>query len=132
MNIEEEVLRGYRTVAVVGISDDPERPSHRVAAYLKENGYQVIPVNPKVKWVLGQLSYPDLLSIPVPFEIVDIFRRSEDVGPIVEQAVARGAKAIWMQEGIVNEEAAVKARQAGLKVVMDRCMMKEHRKLSSK
>ncbi|MCX8125681.1 MAG: CoA-binding protein [Dehalococcoidia bacterium] len=131
MTGEAEILRKYKTVAVVGLSDDPERPSYRVAAYLKDNGYRIIPVNPKVKWVLGELSYPDLLSIPVPFEIVDIFRRPEDVGPIVEQAIAKGARVIWMQEGITNEEAASRARQAGLQVVMDRCMMKEHRKLSS-
>ncbi|MEW6141674.1 MAG: CoA-binding protein [Chloroflexota bacterium] len=127
--LEEEVLRTYKTVAVVGLSDNPERASYRVASYLKEHNYQIVPVNPTVKWVLGQLCYPDLTSVPGPVEVVDIFRRSEDVGPIVDQAVAKGAKVIWMQEGIVNEEAAAKAMRAGLEVVMDRCMMKEHRKL---
>lgn len=126
---EEEILRNYKTVAVVGLSDNPERASYRVASYLKEHGYQIVPVNPAVKWVLGQLCYPDLASVSGPVEVVDVFRRPEDVGPIVDQAIAKGAKVIWMQEGIVNEEAAAKARQAGLKVVMDRCMMKEHRKL---
>ncbi len=126
---EEEILRTYKTVAVVGLSDNTERASYRVASYLKEHGYRIVPVNPTVRWVLGQLCYPDLASVPGQVEVVDIFRRPEEVGPIVEQSIAKGAKAIWMQEGIINEEAAAKARQAGLKVVMDRCMMKEHRKL---
>lgn len=126
--LEEEILKTYETVAVVGLSDNPDRASYRVASYLKEHGYQIVPVNPTVKWVLGQLCYPDLISVPVTVEIVDIFRRPEEVGAIVAQAIAKGAKVIWMQEGIVNEEAAAQARQAGLKVIMDRCMMKEHRK----
>ncbi len=121
----DKILTGYRTVAIVGASPDPERPSHRVAAFLKKEGYRIIPVTPNAREVVGEKAYPDLASIPVPVEVVDIFRRPEYVPPIVEEAIAIGARAIWMQEGIVNEEAAAKARKAGLLVVMDRCMMKE-------
>jgi predicted CoA-binding protein len=127
---EQEILRKYKAVAVVGLSENPERPSFRVASYLKEHGYRVIPVNPSVKWVLGMLCHPDVTSITETVEVVDIFRRSDEVGPIVDQAIRKGAKVIWMQEGIVNEEAAARARQAGLEVVMDHCMLKEHRKMS--
>jgi len=129
--VEEKILRECRTVAVVGVSPDSERPSHSVASYLSEHGYNVIPVNPRVKQVLGKVSYPDLSSIPEPVEVVDIFRRSEDVMPIVDEAIRIGAKVVWMQEGVVNEEAAAKARDAGLLVVMDKCMRKEHLRLSS-
>jgi predicted CoA-binding protein len=129
--VEERILREYRTVAVVGISPDSARLSHSVASYLSEHGYNVIPVNPRVKQVLGKVSYPDLSSIPEPVEVVDIFRRSEDVMPVVDEAIRIGAKAVWMQEGVVNEEAAAKARDAGLLVVMDKCMRKEHLRLSS-
>ena len=129
--VEERILREYRTVAVVGISPDSERPSHSVASYLSEHGYNVIPVNPRVKQVLSKVSYPDLSSIPEPVEVVDIFRRSEDVMPVVDEAIKIGAKVVWMQEGVVNEEAAAKARDAGLLVVMDKCMRKEHLRLSS-
>lgn len=128
----EDILKQIRTVAVVGLSDNPERPSHTVAKYLKEQGYHIIPVNPQIKEVLGEISYPDLLSIPEPVDVVDIFRRPEDVPPIVDQAIKIGAKVVWMQEGIINEEAATRARKNGLTVVMDRCMLKEHRKLSQK
>lgn len=124
-----EVLRGYRTVAVVGISSRPDRPSHEVAAYLKGQGYRIIPVNPREGEVLGERAYPDLRSVPEPVEVVDIFRRPEDVPPVVEEAIAIGAKAVWMQEGIVHQEAARRAREAGLAVVMDRCMKKEHQRL---
>ena len=101
--VEERILREYRTVAVVGISPDSERPSHSVASYLSEHGYNVIPVNPRVKQVLGKVSYPDLSSIPEPVEVVDIFRRSEDVMPVVDEAIKIGAKVVWMQEGVVSE-----------------------------
>ena len=120
-----KVLTTYRTVAIVGASPNPERPSYRVANFLKKEGFRVIPVTPNADEVVGEKTYPDLASIPVPVEVVDIFRRPEDVLPIAEAAIAIGAKAVWMQEGIVNEEAADKARKAGLTVVMDHCMRKE-------
>ncbi|MEM4728193.1 MAG: CoA-binding protein [Thermoplasmata archaeon] len=118
-----------RTVAVVGASDKPGRPSHRVTFYLIRAGFEVYPVNPTIKEVGGRGTYPDLRSVPVPIDVVDIFRRPESILPVVEEAISVGAKAIWMQEGIVNEEAAARARVAGLAVVMDRCIMKEHRKM---
>ena len=121
----KKVLTTYRTVAIVGASPNPERPSYRVADFLKKEGFRVIPVTPNADNVVGEKAYPDLASIPVPVEVVDIFRRPEDVPPIVDEAIAIGAKAVWMQEGIVNEEAAAKARKAGLTVVMDHCMSKE-------
>lgn len=122
--LEGKTLTEYRNVAVVGISGNPERPS-----YLAEHGHNIIPVNPALSEVLGKTCYPDLSSIPEKVEVVDIFRRSEDVLPSVDQAVKAGAKAVWMQEGVVNEEAAARARDAGLLVVMDRCMLKEHVRL---
>jgi uncharacterized protein len=121
----QKILSQYRTVAIVGASPNPERPSHRVADFLKKEGFRVIPVTPNADKVVGETAYPNLTSIPVSVEVVDIFRRSEDVLPIVEEAILIGAKAVWMQEGIVNEEAAAKARKAGLLVVMDHCMRKE-------
>lgn len=130
MNEVEEILAKYRRVAVVGLSPKADRPSYGVASYLGENGYEIVPVNPTTDQILGLKSYPDLRSIPGPVEVVDIFRRSEDVGPIVDDAIAIGAKAVWMQDGVVNEEAAEKARKAGLKVVMNTCMMREHHRLS--
>lgn len=125
---EEKILKEYRTVAVVGLSPDPARPSQRVANYLMSHGYKVIPVNPRPQEILGKAGYPDLSSIPEPVEVVDIFRRPEDVLPVVEEAIKIGAKAVWMQEGIINE-AAARARDAGLLVVMDKCMRKEHMRL---
>lgn len=122
----EDILRQSHTIAIVGLSDNPERPSHIVGKYLKEHGYRIIPVNPQVKEILGEVSYPDLLSIPHEVDVVDIFRRPEDVPPIVDQAIKIGARVIWMQEGIVNEKAAKIAKEAGLEVVMDKCMRKEH------
>lgn len=119
------------TVAVVGASDNPEKASHRVAKYLKENGYRVIPINPTADSVLGEKCYSQLSDIPAETEIdvLDIFRKPEAVLPIVEEAAARGnIKVIWMQEGIINQEAAEKAEKAGMKVVMDKCMLKEHQK----
>ena len=122
-----EILAAYKTIAVVGLSSRKFRASYGVSAYMQRAGYRIIPVNPQEQDVLGEKCYPDLTSIPVPVEIVDIFRRSEFVPEIVDQAIAIGAKAIWMQEGVVHEEAAAKARAAGLEVVMDRCILKDHR-----
>lgn len=127
--IEEKILKEYHTVAVVGASPDSRRPSHRVAAYLAQHGYRIIPVNPNARTVLGKESYPNLSSIPEKIEVVDIFRRSEEVIPIIDEAIKIGAKVIWMQEGVINEEAAARARNAGLLVVMDKCMLKEHMRL---
>ena len=124
----DSILRESRTIAVVGLSDKPDRPSYRVAKYLQTHGYRIVPVNPALTEVLGERSYPDLAAVPGPVDVVDIFRRPEDVPPIVEAAIARGAKAVWMQEGIVNEPAAERARSAGLQVVMNLCMKKEHEK----
>ncbi|HEY82948.1 MAG TPA: CoA-binding protein [Dehalococcoidia bacterium] len=128
--LEAKILSEYRNVAVVGLSPKPERPSYHVASYLAEQGYNIIPVNPKAPEILGKTSYPDLSSIPEAVEVVDIFRRPEEVMPIVEEAIKIGAKAVWMQEGIINEAAAAKAREAGLMVVMDKCMLKEHQRLA--
>ena len=126
---EARILRKYRTVAVVGASADESRASNEVARYLKEHGYRIIPVNPREKEVLGEKCHPDLCSIPEPIEIVDVFRQARFVPRIVAEAMYAGAKVVWMQEGIVHEAAARRAREAGMEVVMDRCMMKEHRKL---
>ena len=129
MNRIAAILSSSRTIAVVGLSARRFRPSYGVAEYLQRSGYRVIPVNPGVSEVLGEKSYPTLDAVPEPVDIVDIFRRSEYVPEIVEAAIRKGAKAVWMQEGVVHEEAAEKARAAGLTVVMDRCILKEHRKL---
>ncbi len=129
MEIEEEILKSSRTVAIVGLSSNPHRPSCRVASYLKSHGYRIFPVNPREKEILGQSSYPDLSSIPEHIDVVDIFRRPEEVLPVVREAIKIKAGAVWMQEGVINEEAAAEAKKAGLKVVMDRCMRKELRKL---
>jgi predicted CoA-binding protein len=116
------LLRASRTVAVVGLSPNPERPSHQVASYLQTAGYQIIPVNPGYAEILGQPCYPDLSSVSILVDIVDIFRKTETVEPIVREAIAISAKVIWMQQGIVNEPAARLAEEAGLTVVMDRCL----------
>ncbi len=129
MTVEADILRRYRTIAVVGLSSDLERPSHSVAAYLKEHGYRIIPVNPNKVEVLGEKSYPGLGSVPEPVEVVQIFRRPEYVPEVVAEAIRIGAKAVWMQQGISHEPAAADARKAGILVVMDRCMRTEHRKL---
>ena len=122
----EEILRSCHTIAVVGISSNPVRPSNHVGAYMQSQGYRMIPVNPHETTVLGEPAYPSLAAVSDPIDLVSIFRKSEDVLPIVEEAIARGAKAIWMQEGVVNEAAAARAAQAGLPVIMDRCWLKEH------
>ena len=131
MSTEQEILTSCKTVAIVGISSDEERPSHKIGKYLIKQGYRVIPVNPKETSVLGENCYLDLKAIPESVDLVNIFRRSEDVAPIVDQAIEIGAWAVWMQEGIKNEQSANKARLAGLKVVQDRCIMKEHQRLQA-
>jgi predicted CoA-binding protein len=130
MNRISEILRSARTIAVVGLSGKRFRPSYGVAEYLKRSGYRIIPVNPLETTVLGETAYPDLESIPEPVDIVDIFRRSEFVPDIVEAAIRKGASAIWMQEGVYHEAAARRAEEAGLVVAMDRCILKDHRRLA--
>ena len=124
-----EILSAYKTIAVVGLSSRKFRASYGVAAYMQRVGYRIIPVNPQEQDVLGEKCYPDLTAVPIPVEIVDIFRRSEFVPEIVDQAIAIGAKVIWMQEGVIHEDAARRAMEAGLTVVMDRCILKDHRRL---
>ena len=124
-----EILNKYNSVAVVGLSDNPMRPSYQVAAYLIDAGYKIFPVNPNCKEILGLECYPDLNSIPAKIDIVDVFRRPEHVGNIVKKSVEIGAKVIWLQLGVINHEAALKAQSLGLKVIMDRCIKIEHRRL---
>jgi uncharacterized protein len=124
-----EILRQSRTIAVVGLSSKRFRPSYGVAEYMQRSGYRIVPVNPEEREVLGEKCYPDLDSVTEAIDIVDIFRRSEFVPEIVEAAIRKGAKAIWMQEGVIHEEAARRAGEAGLDVVMDRCILKDHRRL---
>ena len=125
------ILSTHNTVAVVGISPKPDRPSYIVATYLQSKEYRIIPVRPDGEVILGERVYRDLKEIPkeIDIDIVDVFRKSEDVLPVVEEAIERGAKMVWMQEGVVNQDAAAKAEKAGLKVVMDRCIKKEHQRL---
>jgi predicted CoA-binding protein len=124
-----DILKNYKTIAVVGLSSNPRRPSFGVTQYMKSAGYRIIPVNPNETQVLGEKSYARLEDIPKshPIEIVDIFRRSENIPPVVDSAIAIGAKVIWMQQGIENQNAAAKARAAGLFVVEDACILIEHR-----
>ena len=129
MDLVEEQLTRSKVIAVVGLSPRPERDSYDVARYLKEQGYRIIPVNPTVDEVLGEKSYPDLKSIPEPVDMVDIFRRPAAVPSVVDEALEIGAKYIWMQIGIIHEEAAKKAREAGIPVIMNNCTMREHRRL---
>ena len=129
MNRIAEILDTCRTIAVVGLSSKRFRPSYGVAEYLKREGYVIIPVNPQEQEVLGERCYPDLDSIPGTVDLVDIFRRSEFVPEIVEAAIRHGAKVVWMQESVVHEGAARRAESAGLTVVMDRCILKDHRRL---
>jgi predicted CoA-binding protein len=120
-------LQQAKTIAVVGLSNSPLRPSYGVAAYMQSHGYRIIPVNPHVDVVLGEKSYPSLLQVPERIDIVNVFRRSEFVLPVVEQAIQLKVRVIWMQEGVVHEAAAAAARRAGILVVMDSCILKEHR-----
>ena len=125
-----KILRKAKTIAVVGLSDKPERYSYIVAAYLQQEGYRIFPVNPMITESLGEQSYPYLLSLPEKPDVIDVFRKSEFVPEIVEQAIRIRAPVVWMQEGVIHEEAAKKARKAGITVVMDKCMMKEHKELT--
>lgn len=125
------ILNSAKRIAVVGLSPKKDRPSYRVAEYLMAHGYEIIPVNPNYTEVLDRKCYQSLADVPGGIDVVDIFRKPEDVMPIVEAAIMIKAKAIWMQEGIVNQEAAKKAIEAGMEVVMDRCMLKEHMKMKS-
>lgn len=131
MRTPEQILKESKVIAVVGLSDDPTRESHDVAAYLQKQGYRIIPVNPNANEILGEKSYRSLKDIPVPVDVVDVFRRSEHVVPIAEDAVAIRAKVLWLQLGVVNEEAAAIARAEGLDVVMDDCTKREHTRLKA-
>jgi predicted CoA-binding protein len=122
----KEILETYKTIAVVGLSSSPYRASNGVSRFMQNNGYRIIPVNPNETEVLGEKAYASLDDVPEPIEIVDIFRRSEFVPDIVEAAIRKHAKVVWMQESVIHEAAAERARQAGLEVVMDRCILKEH------
>jgi uncharacterized protein len=125
-DIADKILTSARTIAVVGLSPDPRRPSHGVARYLQRVGYRIIPVNPHVEEVLGERAYPSLRQISQPVDVVEVFRRSEFVGPIVDDAIAIKAMAVWLQDGVIDEDAAARARASGLDVVMDDCMMRRH------
>jgi predicted CoA-binding protein len=132
MNSEKEmkdILLSAKTIASFGLSSNQEKESYWIVKYLQEQGYKIIPVNPTAAEILGEKAYPDLESIPVKVDVVQVFRKPEDVPPVVDSAIKIGAKVVWMQEGIVNEEAAQKAREAGLQVVMDACMRAAHRHL---
>lgn len=125
----KKILQSFQVIAVVGLSPKESRPSNEVAVYLQQNGYTVIPVNPGQTEILGRTCYPDLQSIPIPVDVVNIFRRSELVEPVVAGAIKINARVIWMQQGIVNEKAADMARKAGLTVIMDRCIKVDHQDL---
>ncbi|HTL47396.1 MAG TPA: CoA-binding protein [Verrucomicrobiae bacterium] len=128
----QDILAGAKVIAVVGLSDKPDRDSYHVAQYLQRHGYRIIPVNPAVKEVLGEKAYASLAEVPEKVDVVDIFRKPDAVPPIVDEAIAARAKTVWMQEGIVHPHAAEKARAAGLNVVMDRCILKEHYALTER
>src|SRR6187402_2400491 len=122
----KDILLSAKTIANVGLSSNQEKESYWIVSYLKDQGYRIIPVNPTADEILGEKAYPDLESVPEKIDVVQVFRKPEDVPPVVDSAIKVGAKAVWMQEGIVHEEAAQKARQAGLQVVMDACMRVTH------
>jgi uncharacterized protein len=122
-----DILKDAKTIAVVGLSSSPLRPSYGVAAYMQHHGYRIIPVNPNIKGALGEKAYATLHDVPEKIDIIDIFRRSEAVPELVDDAIKLKVPVIWMQEDVVHEQAAQKARKAGIKVVMDRCILKEHR-----
>lgn len=120
------ILDECRTIAVVGLSSDSSRPSHAVSNYMRARGYKVIAVNPNETEVFGDKAFPDLFAVPEKIDLVDVFRRSDEAGKAVDQAIAIGAKAVWLQEGVIDDDAAQRALDAGLLVVMDRCWLKEH------
>ncbi len=122
----ERILDECRTIAVVGLSSNPSRPSNGVAGYMRKQGYKVIPVNPRETEVFGEKSYASLADVPGKVDLVDIFRRSEEAGAVVDEAIKIGAKAVWLQEGVIDKAAAQRAQDAGLLVVMDRCWLKDH------
>lgn len=129
INDHEAIRRIFeecRTIAVIGLSSDPGRPSNGVASYMKRQGYRVIPVNPNETEVLGERAYPTLADVPVPVDLVDIFRRSSEAGRAVDDAIRAGAKAVWLQDGVIDRDAAQRALDAGLLVVMDRCWLRDH------
>lgn len=125
----EKILKNCKVIAIVGLSPKKDRPSYGVAVYLKEQGYRIIPVNPKEDSILGEHCYPSLISVEGKIDIVNIFRRSEDVPGVVDKAIEKGAGVVWMQEGVVDEGSAARARKAGIEVVMDKCIKKEHQRL---
>jgi len=126
----KRIISECRTIAVVGLSSDPSRPSHGVAGYMRRSGYRVIAVNPNETEVFGNSAYPNLASVPEKVDLVDVFRRSDEAGHAVDDAIAIGAKAVWLQEGVIDRAAAQRALDAGLMVVMDRCWLKEHIRLN--
>jgi predicted CoA-binding protein len=132
MPVGENLLRNAKTIAVVGLSSRRSRPSYGVSEYMQSRGYRIIPVNPNETEVLGEKAYASLDEIPGHIDIVDVFRRSEFVPEIVDAAIRIGARGVWMQEGVVNDDAAARARAAGLEVVMDHCILKEHRKMTAR
>ena len=119
MRTEEQILKECHTIVIVGCSPNPERPSHHVAQYMMRAGYKVIPVNPTVKEILGQVCYPSVSDVPGPVEVVDVFRRSEEVLPVINEAIKKGAKAVWLQEGVESEEAEKRVKEAGMLFVQD-------------
>ena len=127
-----ELLRKSKIVAVVGLSLNPTRPSHAIASYLKSHGYVIVPVNPVAEEILGEKAYPDVSSIPFPVDIVNVFRNPKFAPEIMEQTISNGAKAVWLQESVVSEAAFQKGVEAGLVVVMDRCIYKEHKRIFSR
>ena len=132
MNSDKEmkdILSSAKTIASVGLSSNQEKESYWIVSYLQDQGYHIIPVNPTANEILGEKAYPDLSSIPEPVDVVQVFRKPEDVPPVVDEAIKIGAKVVWMQEGISHQAAAQKAREAGLQVVMDACMRATHRRL---
>ena len=126
----KSILSNCRTIAVVGLSSNPLRPSHDVAAYMQQYNYRVIPVNPNETTVLGEVAYPSLASVPESIDLVDIFRRSDAAGQAVDEAIAIGARAVWLQEGVIDQAAVARALDAGLLAVMDRCWLKEHMRIA--
>ena len=125
------ILDSCRTIAVVGLSGNSSRPAHRVAAYMQRHGYTIIPINPNERTVLGERAYATLSNLPAKVDLVSVFRRSDEAGAVIDQAIQMGAQAVWLQEGVIDEAGTRRANEAGLLVVMDRCWLKEHRRLSS-